>query len=288
MPLKSGLALAQIGFNAQMNLSAGNIVSVDGQHSKGELMKLSKVFFYATTLAAAVSVAHEPTATYNESAYPKTIQEISSNSVSANGINSDDAESPIYLTKQDRNKKVATAFGAGFTSRSTASTAAPFKNGSVHPGMAPGAALTEDQAAEMLKTANDAEIDAAKLAKRRASNDHVKEYAVMMVEDHKRSNREGRKLLSKLDVGTDESSASQNLKSEANVKIDELKKLKGSEFDRAYITSQIEMHRMLLSDIDQKLIPAVSKPELKDFLRNTRAHVQQHLTRAQEIESTLQ
>ncbi len=148
-------------------------------------------------------------------------------------------------------------------------------------------AFTEDQAAEFLKTANDAEINAAQLAQRRASNQKVKNFAAMMETEHKKNKRDGRKLLGKLDVGTDRSEPARVLKQESSASIEELKKLRGSEFDQAYMANQVEMHRALLTDIDQRLIPASEQPELQQFLRETRGHVKHHLSQAEEIQNSL-
>ncbi len=200
------------------------------------------------------------------------------------------SEAPIYRTNQDivANTPLVTEESRNFEVRNSQSVmdrnlaAAPV---AVVTTSAP--AFTEDQAAEFLKTANDAEINAAQLAQRRGSSPKVKEYAAMMETEHKKNKRDGRKLLGKLDVGADRSEPSQVLKQEANATMDQLRKLKGSEFDQAYMANQVEMHKTLLTDIDQRLIPASEKPELQQFLRETRGHVKHHLTQAEEVQNSL-
>ena len=200
------------------------------------------------------------------------------------------SEAPIYRTNQDivANTPLVTEESRNFEAQNTQTVmdrnvaadsmgaATPFAQN-----------FTEDQAAEFLKTANDAGIDAAQLAQRRASNPKVKEFATVMEAEHKKNKRDGRKLLGKLDVGTDRSDSSQVLKQEANASIDQLRKLKGNEFDQAYMANQVEMHKTLLTDIDQRLIPSSDKPELQQFLRETRGHVKQHLAEAEEIQNSL-
>lgn len=147
--------------------------------------------------------------------------------------------------------------------------------------------MSDDQIAHVMKTANDAEIDAAQLAKRRAGNDQVKEFAKTMIDDHKNSNKESKKVLKAADIGKDKNDMSKTMKNDAKAKMNEMKKLKGDEFDKAYMNHQIDMHTKMLADLDQKFIPAAKKPELKQFLQTTRTHIEQHLARAQEIVKAL-
>ncbi len=191
---------------------------------------------------------------------------------------------PVYKTRQDivnkrpvldeESKNLEARMGESMMKRN--SVAAPAVT-----------AFSEPQAAEYLKTANEAEIDVAQLAQRRASNEKVKEYAAMIESQHKKNKRDGRKLLGQLDVGTDRSEPASVLKAESSAKIKELKNLRGAAFDQAYMASQIEMHKSLLTDIDQRLIPASEKPELQQFLRDTRGHVKHHLSQAEEIQNSL-
>lgn len=203
------------------------------------------------------------------------------------------AEAPIFRTNQDvvANTPVVTEESRNFEVQNTQNVmdrnvaVAPIDAAATATTVRPS--FTEDQAAEFLKTANDAEINAAQLAQRRASNQKVKNFAAMMETEHKKNKRDGRKLLGKLDVGTDRSEPARVLKQESSASIEELKKLRGSEFDQAYMANQVQMHRALLTDIDQRLIPASEQPELQQFLRETRGHVKHHLSQAEEIQNSL-
>lgn len=147
--------------------------------------------------------------------------------------------------------------------------------------------LSEHQAAGILKTVNQAEISAAKMAEKKATNPQVRDFATRMISEHKKNKTESRKLLGKLGLGAERSHVAEILQDDARQNLRELKKLKGAEFDESYITGQIEMHKALITDIDQRLIPAVSKPELVEFLKTTREHVKHHLADAQDIQNNL-
>jgi putative membrane protein len=66
-----------------------------------------------------------------------------------------------------------------------------------------------------------------------------------------------------------------------------MKSMKGESFDKAYISQQVKMHQSLLSELNQKFIPAAKDPQMKDFLQKTQAHVAHHLEQAQKIQSTM-
>lgn len=149
-------------------------------------------------------------------------------------------------------------------------------------------ALDDSHITEIMKTANTGEIDAGKLAKKRATKDSVKTFAEKMVKEHT-DNRDKVKTLAKdQDLKMAGSAESKMLEEDAKTKIKDLKKVKGGEFDKAYIGTQVAMHQQLLNDLDQKLIPQAQNPALKSYLEETRSHVQNHLNDAKVIQSELQ
>ncbi|MBS1971353.1 MAG: DUF4142 domain-containing protein [Bdellovibrionales bacterium] len=147
--------------------------------------------------------------------------------------------------------------------------------------------MTDAKIVKLMKTANDGEIDLAKMAKSKAENKDVKDFAKQMIDEHKKNEKESKDVAKKAKVKPEDSTASRDLKSLAEGKEKELKNFKGKEFDKAYIDQQISMHQQLLDDLNTKLIPAAQSPELKTYLEATKAHVEKHLSRAQEIQTSL-
>ncbi|KYG66150.1 hypothetical protein AZI86_03555 [Bdellovibrio bacteriovorus] len=154
-------------------------------------------------------------------------------------------------------------------------------------GFAHAANLSDQEVGEILKTVNDAEIDAAKAAKSRASNSEVKTFAKDMENAHENNNKEAKKVFKKADIDPKNNDIAKNLKKDAKDKLAELKKKKGSDFDKAYIENQIMMHQQVLNDLEQKYIPATQNSDFRAFLETTKTHVQEHLSKAQQIQSTL-
>lgn len=148
-------------------------------------------------------------------------------------------------------------------------------------------AITDSSIAQIVKTADEAEIDAAKLAKRHATNDQVKNFAEQMIKDHKDDKNENKDVAKKNKISEEKSDESKSLKKMAEQKESDLKKLKGAEFDKAYIQSQIDMHKDLLQKLESDYIPKANNPELKAYLEKTKTAVQGHLSKAEEIAKSL-
>ncbi len=193
---------------------------------------------------------------------------------------------PTYETTQDLNHKLAVTDNDGVSSYNQAdgSLNSPRADGITE---ASALSLSEHQVAGVLKAVNQVEISSSKIAKKKASDLQVRNFAERMISEHKKNKTSARKLLGKLGLGAERSHVSEIFKEDANDNLRELKKLDGAAFDESYISGQIEMHRALITDIDQRLIPAATKPEFKEFLRTTREHVKHHLAEAQEIQNNL-
>lgn len=154
-------------------------------------------------------------------------------------------------------------------------------------GFAHAKNLSDQEIGEILKTVNDAEIDAAKAAKSRASSAEVKTFAKDMISSHEDNNKEAKKVLKKADIDPKSNDIAKNLKKDAKDKLSEIKKKKGSDFDKAYIENQISMHQQVINDLEQKYIPATQNSDFRAFLETTKTHVQEHLSKAQQIQSTM-
>jgi putative membrane protein len=144
---------------------------------------------------------------------------------------------------------------------------------------------TDEQIAEVIQTANAAEIEAAQLAKTKSAKNEVKGYAEHMISAHSENSKKLSDLQKKNQMQPARNETAQKLSSDAKTQMMDLKKAKNQEFETAYMQSQVKMHQQLLNDLDQKFIPQAKNPEFKTFLQETRTHVQEHLTKAETIQS---
>lgn len=154
-------------------------------------------------------------------------------------------------------------------------------------GMARAQTPDDHQIAETMKAANEAEIKAAKVAKSKASDGQVRDFANMMLAQHEQNLKDGKNIEKKQNIKPKNNDMAKSIKKDAGDKLSQLKKEKGADFDKAYIAQQIDMHQDLLNKLDQNFIPAANNADFKAYLTTTREHVATHLAKAQEIQASL-
>lgn len=148
-------------------------------------------------------------------------------------------------------------------------------------------APTDAEIARIVTTTNNGEIEMAKLAKDKAKDKKVKEFAQMMMHEHSKNNKKSAQVVKKLNEQPKESEMSTQLQADAKQEMSELEKLSGAEFDKAYIEKQVMMHEKVLANLDTNLIPNAKDKNLKEMLEKTRTEVAKHLGHAQKIQSSL-
>lgn len=151
----------------------------------------------------------------------------------------------------------------------------------------PATKLSDAEIIKIVETANDAEIRASEVAKGKAKDDSVKNFAKDMIKVHEDNNKEGKQLAKTQKISPKESDTSRSLKKETDEKITDLKRTTGKEFEKAYINAQIDMHKKVLASIDNELLPNAQNPELKAMLEKTRPVVEEHLTHAQHLQESM-
>src|SRR5436309_2399671 len=83
-----------------------------------------------------------------------------------------------------------------------------------------------------------AEVELGQLAVQRASNDKVKQFGQRMVDDHSKANDELKKIAAQKGMTVPSS-----VDAKYRAAIDRLSKLKGAQFDRAYMQDMLKDHR---------------------------------------------
>jgi putative membrane protein len=156
-----------------------------------------------------------------------------------------------------------------------------------HMGKADATTKKDGEASSIVNAANDAEIDAAKVAAQKASSQEVKDYAQMMLKDHKMNKKEQSKVMATPGLNAKRNAEALTIRKDAEMQIKDLRGKSGAEFDKAYIDSQVKMHSELLSKLNDNLIPGAEKAEFRSFLEKTRDAVQQHLEQAQKLQASL-
>src|ERR1700759_4627367 len=153
--------------------------------------------------------------------------------------------------------------------------------------LAQGAKPTDPQISHIAYTAGVIDIKAAKQAIEKASNKDVKAFAQDMVRDHEAVNKQALDLVKKLNVSPEDNDTSKTLSKNATAKLDELGKLNGAAFDKAYVANEVAYHKAVDSALETTLIPSASNAELKSLLQTGLKIFQGHEQHAEHVAAGL-
>ena len=153
--------------------------------------------------------------------------------------------------------------------------------------MAQAAKPTDPQIAHIAYSAGVIDINAARQALSKASNKEVKAFAQDMVRDHEAVNKQALDLVKKLKVTPEDNDTSKTLSKQAADKSAELAKLKGADYDKAYIANEVAYHKAVNSALETQLIPSASNAELKGLLQTGLKIFQGHEQHAEHVAASL-
>ena len=151
--------------------------------------------------------------------------------------------------------------------------------------MMPGSTMSNADILGLLNTINRSEIDAGQLAEQRASSQEVRSYASRMAREHQMMMQKINKLAQRLDVQPQKPALASTMGETHQETMEELQTKSGPDFDNAYITYQVKMHRQAV-DLVKDAATSVDNPNLKLHLREVRPDLQNHLAAAQSLESS--
>jgi putative membrane protein len=146
---------------------------------------------------------------------------------------------------------------------------------------------TDPQIAHIAYTAGVIDVTAAKQALEKSNNKDVKAFAADMVRDHDAVNEKALALVKKLKVTPEDNDTSRTLSKNAAAKLEELAKLTGSAFDRAYVDNEVAFHKAVDNALETQLIPSASNAELKSLLQTGLKIFQGHEQHAEHVAAEL-
>ena len=153
--------------------------------------------------------------------------------------------------------------------------------------LAQGAKPTDPQIAHIAYTAGVIDITAAKQAISKAGSKDVKAFAEDMVRDHEAVNKQALDLVKKLKVTPEDNDTSKTLSKQAADKLAELAKLKGADYDKAYVANEVAYHKAVNGALETLLIPSAGNAELKSLLQTGLKIFQGHQQHAEHVAATL-
>jgi putative membrane protein len=155
------------------------------------------------------------------------------------------------------------------------------------PVLAQGAKPTDPQIAHIAYTAGVLDIQAAEQALKKSSNKEVKAFAQDMVRDHQAVNKQALDLVKELKVTPEDNDTSKTLSKQAADKLAELDKLKGAEFDKAYVANEVAYHKAVNGALETQLIPSANNAELKNLLQTGLKIFQGHQQHAEQVAAAM-
>ena len=154
-------------------------------------------------------------------------------------------------------------------------------------GATAGGTMSEANIMSMIGLSNAAEIQTSQIAQDKATNAEVKTFARDMVRDHQAMQKEADSLAAATNMQAQAPAQGDQKQQMVNQATQQLQSTaKGAEFDRAYMTGQVQAHQQTLTEL-QSYQGMVQNAELRAMIEKAIPAVQQHLQRAQTIQGQL-
>jgi putative membrane protein len=126
-----------------------------------------------------------------------------------------------------------------------------------------------------------AEVELGRLAQQNAQHDEVRQFGARMVQDHTAANQRLMTIVAAKDV-----TVPQQLDEKHRKAFEKLSKMRGAEFDRAYMREMVEDHEKTVKKFHQQAQQG-NDGDLKEFAQNTLPVLEQHLKLAQDLSKSL-
>jgi putative membrane protein len=149
------------------------------------------------------------------------------------------------------------------------------------------ASLTDSQIAHVFCTARQVDIVAANLALRHSSDNAVRTFANATLRDYKAANKMALSSLAKLNINPQDNAISQSLAGAGAEHAQDLSKLSGAAFDKAYAQNELAYHVFVTGALETTLIPSAHNSQAKSLLQSGLALFKQHHSNAVQLVSRL-
>jgi putative membrane protein len=147
--------------------------------------------------------------------------------------------------------------------------------------------LTDAEIASVAVTANQVDINEAKLAKEKSKNADIQNFAETMIKDHQSVIDQAVALVTKLKVTPKDNAVSKKLNADAETTKKTLSAKSGKDFDKAYADNEVAYHKAVISTVQDVLIPQAQNAELKALLEKVLPVLKTHLEHAEMVQKML-
>ncbi len=146
---------------------------------------------------------------------------------------------------------------------------------------------TDAEIAHIAVTANQIDIDMAKLAQSKSRNQAVLQFARMMAQDHASVIDQATTLVQALHVTPADNTTSRALQQGATEARARLQPLSGAAFDVAYADREVAYHQAVIDAVTQVLVPGAKNPQLKALLEKVEPVLEAHLREARQLRASV-
>jgi putative membrane protein len=160
------------------------------------------------------------------------------------------------------------------TSTSSANTQSMSKNG--------GVATADRKFMDNASQGGMVEVELGQLAQQNGQSQEVKDFGKKMVDDHSKANDELKQFASQKGV-----SLSSGLNAKDKGTKARLERLKGTQFDQAYMKDRVTDHKKEVAEFEKESKSAID-PDVKSWARKTLPTLQEHLKIAEQDLASIQ
>lgn len=144
--------------------------------------------------------------------------------------------------------------------------------------------LTDPEIASVAVTANQIDIDNAKIALKKSQNADIRKFAETMAKDHQDVINQAVALAKKLGVTPKNNPTTKAfLAGSAKTKA-MLNSKRGNAFNKAYIDNEVAYHKAAINEVENVLIPDATNSELKSLLQSALPLFKEHLAHAEMVQ----
>lgn len=147
--------------------------------------------------------------------------------------------------------------------------------------------FNDAEIAAIAVAANNIDIEYAKIAKEKSTNEEILNFANTMIEDHNAVIGQAVDLVTELGVEPQSNSLSEKLNSDAAKTRKTLNDKYGKAFDKAYIDNEVAYHKAVIGAVRDVLIPDTENQQLKDLLQAVLPALEAHLEHAKQVQKEI-
>jgi len=148
--------------------------------------------------------------------------------------------------------------------------------------------LSDPEIASVAVTANQVDVDYAKIAQEKSKDANILSFAQAMSKDHQAVIEQAKTLVGdRLHITPKENAISKQLTTDAEETKKALNSKTGADFDKAYIDNEVTYHKSVISTVQDVLIPQTKDAELKEFLQQVLPILKSHLEHAMMVQSQM-